>query len=95
MKTLQEFINSGVYRINDMGEQVKVRVDSRHISIPFSNGWKASIHIEEGKYNVAVCDHNGYFDWNILKPFGLDNGTIDCNSEEELCKALTIIEALK
>jgi hypothetical protein len=64
-------------------------------SIPFPNGWVASIVTLDYGFSVAVCDYNGYFDWNILNQFGAYKGTIDCKDEDEVCKALSIIEALK
>jgi hypothetical protein len=91
--TIKDFVKKGLTVVNDMGE---IRISSDH-SIVFPNGWVASIVKPmdgEAKYSVAVCDYNGYFNWNILKPFGEDNGVILCDSEEEVCKALIIIEAL-
>ncbi|HBY19821.1 MAG TPA: hypothetical protein DEG71_02245 [Clostridiales bacterium] len=92
--TIQDFINKGITVKNSMGE-IRHTSDS---SIVFPNGWVASIVKpldNKAKYSVAICDYNGYFNWNILKPFGESNGTILCNTEEEVCKALMIIEALK
>jgi len=95
MKTWDEFVAEGIPEIvNDYGEHRKT---SRN-SIVFSNGWVASI-VNPGdgsaKYSVAVCDYNGYFNWNILKPFGATkNGVILCNDEQEVCKALSVIEML-
>lgn len=94
--TIQDFINKGVTVINDMGELRKVRNESGYISIPFSNGWVASISKEKSNFSVATCDYNGYFDWHILEPFGAAyDGTINCKTEEEVCKVLSAIESLK
>jgi len=91
---LKDFVEKGLTVINDMGETRKT-TDS---SIVFPNGWVASIvNPSDGsaKYSVAVCDYNGYFNWNILRPFGAtENGTILCNNEQEVCKVLSIIEML-
>lgn len=90
--TLQDFINKGITVRNSMGE-IRTTSDS---SIVFRNGWVASIvKTENNEFSVAVCDYNGYFDWNILRPFGTSKGTIICKNEDEICKALTIIELLK
>jgi hypothetical protein len=92
--SFQDFLRKGIRVRNDMGELRETRPNS----IVFPNGWVASIiepTTKESKYSVAICDYNGYFNWNILKPFGEDDGTILCNNEEELCRALTIIESLK
>lgn len=91
---LQDFINKGITIVNSMGEK---RITSKN-SIVFPNGWVASIvkpTSRKAKYSVAVCDYDGYFNWDVLKPFGEDDGVILCNSEEEVCKALTVIELLK
>ena len=91
---LKDFVAKGLTIVNDMGETKKTKKSS----IVFPNGWIASIVTPEddgtAKYSVAVCDYNGYFNWNVLKPFGTTEGVILCNSEEEVCKALSIIEML-
>lgn len=88
---LKDFVAKGLTVVNDMGETVK----TTESSIVFPNGWIGSIiKAKEGSYSVAVCDYNGYFNWNILRFFGADNGTILCKNEEEVCKALSIIEML-
>ena len=96
---IQDYVNKGLKSVkNDMGEIRKTRVEDRYISIIFPNGWVGSIVIDpiygNAKYSVAVCDYNGYFNWEILKPFCDDKGTILCNSEKEVCEALSVIEAL-
>lgn len=97
---IQDYVAKGLTSVrNDMGEIRTTNVDDGYISIIFPNGWVSSIVIdpqtEKAKYSVAVCDYEGYFDWNVLRPFGTDKGTILCNSEEEVCKALDIIISLK
>jgi len=88
---IQDFINKGITIVNSMGE---VR-ETRHSSIVFPNGRVASIVIEEDNYSIATCDYDGYFNWDILKPFGASkDGVIICKTEDEVCKALAIIESL-
>ena len=90
---LKDFVAKGLTVVNDMGETRKTTKSS----IVFPNGWVGSIVTPgDGKanYSVAVCDYNGYFNWNVLKPFGTKNGVILCNTEEEVCRALSIIEML-
>jgi len=86
--------------VNNMNEQRKT-TDS---SIVFSNGWCASIidktkqHWADQKlrYSVAVCDWDGYFNWNILKQFGAnEHGTYLCDTEDEVCEMLENIRNLK
>ena len=93
----QHFLDRSVeFVINDYG---KIRTTKEN-SIVFRNGWVASIventeHPEKNKkYSVAMCDYNGYFDWEILNQYGADNGCFYCDTEEEICKALTVIERL-
>jgi len=88
--TRQDFINKGIRVINDMGE---LRIPSK-ASIPFSNGWVASIVAVDNGISVAVCDYEGYFNWNILNNYGAERGKFQCKSEDEVCKALVIIESL-
>ena len=60
----------------------------------FPNGWVASVlkkeywHSFNGNYSVAVCDYNGYFDWDILEMFGAVNGAVICDTEDEVCEIL-------
>ena len=87
---LKDFVMKGLTVVNSMGETRK----TSESSIVFSNGWVGSIaKIDEG-YSVTVCDYDGYFNWNVLRPFGTDKGTILCNNEQEVCRALSIIEML-
>jgi len=95
MKTWDEFVAEGVPEVvNDYGERRK----TSKTSIIFPNGWVASI-VEmtdySAKYSVAVCDYNGYFDWDALRSFGTEEGTVLCNSEEEVASAIFIVSQLK
>ncbi|MFA6843563.1 MAG: hypothetical protein WCR33_04100 [Bacilli bacterium] len=90
---LKDFVAKGLTVVNDMGE---TRKTSEH-SIVFPNGWVGSIvkpSDGSAEYSVAVCDYNGYFNWNVLRPFGTDKGVILCKDEQEVCRALSIIEML-
>jgi len=93
--TIQDFVNKGISVINNMGELRTVRNEPKYTSIPFPNGWVASVIHEDEGYSVATCDYNGYFNWNILNDFGAnDDGKFNCKTEDEVCKALAIIENL-
>lgn len=85
--------------INDMGE----RRFTSPTSINFPNGWRASI-VERDlsdefpcnkKYSVAICDYNGYFDWRLLNDFGGIDGSILCDTEEEILAACEVIKNLE
>ena len=89
---IQDFVNKGINVINSMGEK-QITQDN---SIVFSNGWVASIvKWSDNTYSVAVCDYDGYFNWDILNLFGADNGKFSCDTEGDVCKALAIIQNLK
>ncbi len=55
-------------------------------------------HIKEFKsnknYSVAMCDYNGYFDWDILNQFGAIDGCIYCDDELEILVACETIRRL-
>lgn len=103
MKAWQNFIDNGLTVRNGMDE---IRKTSER-SIVFPNGWCASIALVDhdirsewanehpnAKYSVAVCDWDGYFDWEMLRPFGDPHGMIPCDTDEDVCMALTIIQAI-
>lgn len=97
MKLLEEYSDKyGVKDIiNSMGEHRR----TRRGSIVFSNNWVASIventqYPEKGKYSVAMCDYNGYFDWELLDKYGADNGCFYCNTELEILIACETIRRL-
>ncbi len=90
---LKDFVAKGLTVVNDMGETRR----TSESFIVFPNGWVGSIvkpSDGSAEYSVAVCDYNGYFNWNVLKPFGNNDGTITCKNEQEVCRALSIIEML-
>lgn len=55
-------------------------------------------HIKEfksnKKYSVAMCDYNGYFDWDILNKYGAIDGCIYCDDELEILVACETIRRL-
>lgn len=55
-------------------------------------------HIKEFKsdknYSVAMCDYNGYFDWDILNKYGAIDGCIYCDDELEILVACETIRRL-
>ena len=81
--------------INDMGEHRYTRLNS----IVFPNGWVASVventsQPEKGKYSVAMCDYNGYFDWSTLDEYGADEGHFYCDTELEILIACETIRRI-
>jgi len=97
MMEIKDFVAKGLTVINSMKEVRETTFNGVSGRIVFPNGWCASIVKREDnkvQYSVAACDYDGYFDWNVLKPFGTDKGIILCNSEQEVCRALSIIEML-
>ena len=97
MDILKEYVETfGIKEVvNDMGEHRYTRSNS----IVFPNGWVASIvenisKPEKGKYSVAMCDYNGYFDWSILDKYGADEGCFYCNTELEIIIACETIRRL-
>lgn len=100
---ISDFVARGLNNvINDMGE---IR-NTTNSSIVFPNGWVASILDKNIKpylkqterYSIAVCNYDGYFDWDILIPFGAvkehreGRGCVETDDEAEVCRILTVIE---
>ena len=80
----------GTTAVNDYGE---VRFSNPR-SIIFNNGFVASIidtPEEEKKYSVAVCDYNGFFDWDLLNNYGATDGRFHCDNIDEVIVACEII----
>lgn len=46
------------------------------------------------KYSVAMCDYNGFFDWEILNRYGATEGCIYCDTELEIIIACEVIRNL-
>lgn len=97
MELLQEYAEKyGIKEVkNDYGETRCTRENS----IVFPNGWVASIVKnvkcpERGKYSVAMCDYNGFFDWSILDAYGAEHGRFFCNTEDEVLTACEVIRKL-
>lgn len=81
--------------INDIGEHRRTRKNS----VVFPNGWVASIvwntqHPGKGRYSVAMCDYNGYFDWSILNEYWAEQGRFFCNTDLEIIIACETIRRL-
>lgn len=94
--------------INDYGEHRQTRersivfqngwvasiVENNGVDVYKTNGE----HIKEFKsnknYSVAMCDYNGYFDWDILNQFGAIDGCIYCDGELEILVACETIRRL-
>lgn len=80
--------------VNELGETRR----TRPTSIVFPNGWIASIvkviDKGHGKYSVAMCDYNGYFNWSILNAYGAVDGCIYCNTELDILIACETIRRL-
>ena len=82
--------------IDDMGKIRESRIDF----IIFPNGWAASIveNVRKSmkeKYSVAMCDHNGHFDWSILDKYGAYHGNFFCNTDLEIIVACETIRRLQ
>lgn len=95
--TREDFIKRAVPKIKDDYGEVKNTTEERII---FPNGRIAYIvnnlsnPEKNAKKTVAVCDYNGFFDWEILNKYGADGGCFYCNTEDEICHALSIIESI-
>ena len=84
------------YGVKEVKTAYGTRV-TRQGSIVFPNGWVASIvenSKNEGRYSVAMCNYDGYFNWDILNQYGAENGSIECITEEEIIDACEIIRNL-
>lgn len=58
-------------------------------------GGKKSVEFKsKKKYSIAMCDYNGYFNWNILDDFGGIEGCIYCDTELEIIIACETIRNL-
>ena len=110
--TIKEIAAQGIKSVrNDMDEIRHTTYDekTKTASIIFPNGWVASVIRDDEnpeKWSVAVCDYNGYFDWNVLQPFGtckkpnilgdhkmVDTGCVMCDTEDRVCDVLQGIKA--
>ena len=69
-------------------------------AVVFENGWVADIvenlqyPKKQGKYSIAMCDYDGYFNWEILNEYGADDGCFYCNTDDEIINACEIIRKL-
>ena len=69
-------------------------VENNGVTRVGSNGKKTVEYDSKKKYSVAMCDYEGYFDWNILDNFGGINGCIYCDTELEIILACETIRNL-
>lgn len=110
MELLKEYSDKfGLKEVtNDMGENRTTKRNS--IVFPNSlvasivenngvDGYSSEGHYKRWdstkKYSVAVCDYNGYFDWNILNKYGGIGGCIYCDTELEIIIACETIRRLE
>lgn len=109
-KTKMEMLNGGrvnmdistymkKYGIKEVKNDYGETRCTREGNIVFSNGWVASIVEnvncpEKGKYSIAMCDYNGYFNWEILNKYGAEQGKFYCNTDTEIISICEIIRNL-
>ena len=95
MSNLDEYINKyGLGRVeDDYGNYVYTT--SNHIVFPnFACASIITKKDDEGNidcYSVAMCDWNGYFDWNIMNEYGANDGCFYCKDENDVIEACEII----
>lgn len=95
MGKLSDYVSTSITILNDMDEVIGGFLSPEYARVVFPNGWYGGVAIRtDGTYNVALKDYNTYMDFSRLVPFGKDNGTVDCKSEEEVCEVLDIIKRL-
>lgn len=94
--------------VNDYGERHQTRkehiifpngwvasiVKNNGIDVWLPNGKHIKEFKSDKKYSVALCDYNGFFDWEILNQYGAIEGCIYCNSELEILVACETIRRL-
>lgn len=91
---------------NDYGEYSETYVGKEYASINFENGYRASILIRYQhdydyepdsnmliRYSIAVCDWNGWFEYDKLSNCN-NVGCVWCDTEEEIIKVLEEIRNL-
>ena len=91
---------------NNYGEYSETYVGKEYASINFENGYRASILIRYQhdcdcepdsnmliRYSVAVCDWNGWFEYDKLSNCN-NVGCVWCDTEEEIIKVLEEIRNL-
>lgn len=110
MKMLAEYAEKyGVEEvINDMGEHRHTRensivfpngwvasiVNNDGVDVYQADGTHSKVYRSSKKYSVAMCDYNGYFDWNILNQYGAIEGCLYCDTELEILIACETIRRL-
>ena len=95
--------------LNSFGEQRKTRENSivfpngwvasirknNGIDVYYPNGSHRKEFKSVKKYSVAICDYNGFFDWEILNKYGAIDGCIYCDTELEVLVACETIRRLE
>lgn len=95
--SVKEYIKTyGVEKVETSHGEIRY---TRYSSIVFPNGWVASIcnnhfNPKKGKYSIAICDYDGYFDSKVLIMHGYKDGVIYCNSDKAIIRALDWIRNL-
>lgn len=95
MEMLAEYARK--FGLSEVKNEYEETRKTRPGSIVFPNGWVASIVKSEkfeGKYSVAMCDYNGYFNWSILNEYGACNGEFICNTELDIIIACESIRRI-
>lgn len=94
--------------INDYGESRKTNetsiifkngwvasiVKNNEVDIWHIDGTNKKTFRSNKKYSVAICDYNGFFNWEILNNYGAIEGCIYCDTELDLLVACEIIRRL-
>lgn len=95
MQNFKAYINKyGLDKVEDDYGDV-VYATSSHVIFP--NFFCASIIAKKNDdgeithYSVAMCDWNGYFDWDIMNEYGATDGTFKCYTEDDVIEACEII----
>lgn len=95
--------------VNDYGEHRKTRersivfpngwvasiVENNGVDTYKPNGEHIKEFKSNKKYSVAICDYNGYFDWDVLNKYGAIDGCIYCDDELEILVACETIRRLQ
>ena len=94
--------------INDYGEHRQTRehsivfpngwvvsiVENDGVDVYHPDGRHTKEYKSNKKWSVAMCDYNGYFDWEILNQYGAIDGCLYCDDELEIIIACETIRRL-
>lgn len=111
MKVLEEYREKfGVKEVaNSMGERRRTEensivfpngwvasiVENKGMIVHNPDGTKTIRMDSDKKYSVAMCDYDGYFDWEMLNEFGAIKGCLYCDTELEIIIACETIRRLQ